>query len=134
MKAAGFDESKRLVFGYAIVCKVDGEDYHDLQGDHIAEDDMFDAVTEFTLSSRVAKEMHEGEQKGVVIFSFPMTEEIAKSLGMQWMPTTEDHQYGPGWIVGVRLDEATFAKVKSGELSGFSIGGSGRRTEIQEAA
>jgi hypothetical protein len=33
-------------------------------------------------NSRIAKEMHQGDAKGSVVFAFPLTAEIAKSLGI----------------------------------------------------
>jgi hypothetical protein len=112
------DESLGLVFGYAIVCKVGGEDYYDLQGDHISEKEMLKAVTEFMKNSRVAKEMHQGEQIGEVVHSFPLTEQIADSLGI-----VADRY---GWLIAMQPSADVFAKFASGELTGFSIGGGAR--------
>lgn len=126
------------MFGYGIVSKVmdaSGQmaDYFDTQGDNISESDMTECVIEFQANSRVAKDMHKGDQRGHVMFSFPMTEEVAKGLGMTWVPpTSADDLHGPGWIVGVQFDEETFAKVLAGERAGFSIGGLGRREEVAE--
>lgn len=123
-----------LVIGYAIICKVDGEDYYDLGSydeatdqlvsDHISEDEMLAAVTDFMKSARVAKEMHAGEQRGGVIHSFPLTTEIAKTLGITAKMT--------GWIVAMQPDPEMLARFESGALTGFSIGGTGAR-EIEAA-
>ena len=40
------DESLGLVFGWAIVCAENGNDYYDLQGDHIPESVMLEAATD----------------------------------------------------------------------------------------
>ena len=109
------DEALGLVFGFAIVSKVDGEDYFDSQGDNIPEDSMLKAATDFMLNSRVAKDMHDGDQIGSVVFAFPMTTDVAKALDIQTNKT--------GLLIGMKPSADILAKYKSGEYSGFSIGG-----------
>ncbi len=109
------DESLGLVIGWAIVCKHNGEDYYDVQGDHIPEQSMLKATTEFMLGSRTAKAMHAGDPIGTIVFAFPLTTDIAKSLGLSTSTT--------GWMVAMKPDAAVLAKYKSGEYTGFSIGG-----------
>lgn len=111
------DASRRLVFGLAIVCKVDGEDYYDLQGEHIPEGVMFDAALEFAKSARVAKEMHAGDQVGMFPFIFPLTTEVAEALNITTTKT--------GMLVAMQADPEQFERFETGELTGFSIGGSG---------
>lgn len=124
-KVAGTDEEHGLVFGWAIVCKQDGKDYFDLQGDCIPEGAMLDASSDFMQNSRVAKEMHEGDEKGSVVFAFPLTTDIAKAMGVT-TPTT-------GLMIAMKpSDPAMLAKFKSGEYTGFSIGG--RRVQDKEIA
>lgn len=122
------DEKLGLVFGYAMVCKIDGEDHFDLQGDHIPEDTMLRTLSKFMASEKVvAKEMHSGEQVGTYLFAFPMTAEIAKSLGIQVKQT--------GALVAMKPDNAeTLAKFVSGEFTGFSIGGTNAVYEDVEDA
>lgn len=113
---AKVNEDLGIIFGYGIVCKIDGEDYFDFQGDHIPEESMLKAVTDFMKNSRVAKEMHEGDQVGTTLFSFPMTDEIAKSLGIIVEKT--------GWLVGIKPDNPEILeKFRDGTFTGFSIGG-----------
>lgn len=110
------DDSLGLVMGFAIVCKQDGQDYFDVQGDHIPEDAMLGAAVDFMQNSRVAKEMHAGDSKGAVLFAFPLTTEIAKSFGIETKTT--------GLMIAMKpSDPDMLAKFKSGELTGFSIGG-----------
>lgn len=122
------DQKLGLVFGYAIVCKVDGNDYYDsgsldedgqVYRDHIPEQDMLEAVTDFMRDARVAKVQHEGGQRGLVVHSFPLTTDIAKALDISPRMT--------GWLVAMQPDPDMLAKFASGELTGFSIGGTGRR-------
>lgn len=115
-KAAGVDEEHGLVFGWAIISKQDGKDYVDLQGDHIPESSMLDASSDFMQNSRVAKEMHEGGEKGSVVFAFPLTTDIAKAMGVETRTT--------GLMIAMKpSDPAMLAKFKDGTYTGFSIGG-----------
>jgi hypothetical protein len=125
VKVEKVDQALGIVFGYAIVCKVDGEDYYDTQGDHIPETSMLDATADFMAGDRMAKVMHRGESAGQVVYGFPVTEDIAKALGFEVRKT--------GFVVGMRPDdEEVLAKYASGEYTGFSIGG--RRIEEEVVA
>lgn len=122
-----------LVFGYAVVCKeldlskAAGErvlvEHYDTQGHHIPEEVMLKAATDFALNSRASKDMHKGETVQTAVFNFPMTEEIAKALGI----TIEKS----GWLIALKPTPEILAKYKSGEYTGFSIGGTG---QLEEAA
>tara|TARA_R110000803_G_scaffold20201_6_gene52237 strand:- start:1707 stop:2117 length:411 start_codon:yes stop_codon:yes gene_type:complete len=105
-----------LVFGYAIVCKVNGEDHFDTQGDHIPEIAMLKASLDFMKSARDAKEMHDGATTGTVLYAFPMTEDIAKSLGISIEKS--------GLLIGMDPGPAALEKFRDGTYTGFSIGGS----------
>lgn len=116
------DETLRLVFGFAIVCKVDGEDYYDVQKDHIPEDAMLKAADQFMVESRVSGDMHK-RADGSVVFAFPLTTEVAKALGIVTKKT--------GLLVAVRPSPEVFEKFKSGEYTGFSIGGERIEDEVK---
>lgn len=114
------DRDLGIVFGYAIVCKINGEEYYDTQGDHIPEQAMLEATADYMQGERVAKVMHRGAPAGQVVYGFPLTEEIATALGMEVVKT--------GFVVGMKPDsEEVLNKFASGEFRGFSIGG--RRIE-----
>ena len=110
------DNNLGLVFGFAIVSTSGGEPYYDVQGDHIPEDAMLKAATEFMENSRLAKEMHRGDARGSVIYAFPLTTEIAKALDIVTKRT--------GLLIAMKPDAEMLAKFAKGELTGFSIGGS----------
>lgn len=115
-----FNEELGIVFGYAIVCSENGEPYFDTQGDHIPEDAMIKAATDFMLNSRVAKEMHgmEGysdEPIGEIVFAFPVTADIAEAFGFTVNKT--------GLIIGMKPSPAHIEKFRKGDFTGFSIGG-----------
>lgn len=118
------DKSLGLVFGWAIICKRDGEDYYDLNIDpdtlervpeHIPEETMLKSAADFMQDYRLGKEMHEGASRGEYVFAFPLTTEIAKAMGIQSRMT--------GLMVAFKPDPAMLEKFASGELTGFSIGG-----------
>lgn len=110
------DESFGLVLGWAMVCKQGGEDYFDLQDDHIPESTMMASTIDFMQGARAAKEMHAGEPAGVILFAFPLTTEIAKAFGVETKKT--------GLMIAMKPDsEATLGKFRDGTYTGFSIGG-----------
>lgn len=116
-----------LVFGWGIVCRERTDlsksftDYVDRQDHHISEPVMLDAAVDFALNSRIAKDMHKGDEIGPVVFIFPMTEEIAKAYEFD-VPKT-------GMMVAVRPGDAVLAQFENGERTGFSIGGTGTLEE-----
>lgn len=116
------DASLGLVLGWGIICKVNGEPYFDLQGDHIPEDVMMKAAADFMRHSRTAKEMHSGDPIGSVVFSFPLTEDVAKAYGITTNQT--------GWMIAMKPSADVFEKFQTGEYKGFSIGG--RWTQAEE--
>lgn len=118
------DSDLGLVFGFAIVSTADGQPYYDVQGDHIPEDAMLKAATDFMENSRIAKEMHQGDAKGSVVFAFPLTAEIAKSLGITTQKT--------GLLIAMKPTPEVLTKFKDGSYTGFSIGGS--YGDIEEVA
>ena len=83
---------------------------------------MLKSALDFMENSQVAREMHgktpEGQRKqaGTVVFAFPLTADIAKALDIETSTT--------GLLIAVKPDATMLAKFKSGELTGFSIGGS----------
>ena len=63
----------------------------------------------------MAGEQHSRMSAGTIVHSFPLTTEIAKAMGVSSDKT--------GWMVACAPDPAMLAKFKSGDLTGFSIGG-----------
>ena len=127
VKVLKVDDELGLVFGFAIVCKESGEYYYDLQGDHIPEASMLEAATDFMKNGRVAKEMHEGDEAGTVVFAWPLTTDIAKACGIETERT--------GLLIGVKAEDAMLKRFKDGELTGFSIGGERvKDEEVSDAA
>lgn len=134
------DEEHGVVIGWAIVCKIDGEPYYDLNVDtdgahkgervpeHITEGCMFKAAAEAVSDGLLAGNvMHSGPDSGHYVFLFPMTTEIAKALDITTKRT--------GLLVGYKPESDVLAKFKNGTFTGFSIeGGRVAFEEIEEAA
>ena len=115
-QVAKFDEEQRIVYGWASVVTEKGVPVVDRQDDVIEPDTLVKAVNDFMENVRVGKSMHKGDPIGMVLHSLPVTDEIAKSLGIQ-----SDRE---GWIVAFKVyDDEVWADVKSGKLAAFSIGG-----------
>jgi len=112
-----FDESLGVILGWAMVSKINGKDYFDLQNDNITEKAVFNSSVEFMLNGRAMKIMHKGESVGMTVMAWPMTTEVAKAMGIESRIS--------GLMVMVKPDsEAALEKARSGDFTGFSIGGS----------
>jgi hypothetical protein len=109
-------DEERLAFGWAYVSTLKGEISLDHSGEFIRPDQIAKAATNFMLSMRTAKAMHTGEKIGEVVHSMPLTNDIAKALGIQ-----SDRE---GWVIALKVyDDQVWKDVKSGKLAAFSIGG-----------
>lgn len=116
------DEEQRIIYGWASVTTHKGEYVVDRQGDIIRTETLHKAINEFMEDVRVGKLMHEGEQVGQIIHSFPVTKDICAALGIQ-----SDME---GWIVGYKVyDDALWEDVKIGKYGAFSIGGAAQKEE-----
>jgi len=111
-----FDSAERMVYGWAWVSAKNGEPFTDLHGDRIGASLMEKAATDFMLEFRRALTMHRGTEIGTIVHSLPITKQIAEALDIQ--------SHREGWVIGMKVfDDQVWAKVESGELRGFSIGG-----------
>lgn len=127
---------QRMAIGYAVVCekrnsKGEFEPYFDDDRDfpeHITPQCMVEAACDFAMSDRISGVMHksadgsmpndpeEVEPRGVVVHTFPLTQEIADALEITVQKT--------GMIVAVRPnDESVLEDIRSGKYAAFSIGG-----------
>lgn len=117
------DEEHKIIYGWGSVTKINDELIVDRQGDIIETDTLVKAINEFMEGVRVGKVMHEGEQVGQIVHSFPVTKEIGDALGI--------HSDKEGWIVGYKVyDDNIWQDVKSGKYTAFSIGGSAVKEEL----
>ena len=124
---AKVNADKQQVFGWASIVELHGEPVVDLQGDYISIEEIEKSAYEFVHKSRKGGDMHLRDdwspvQKSDMIESFIVTEEKRGAMGLpDSVPT--------GWWVGFQVqDPNVWAKVRSGERTGFSIHGHGKRT------
>jgi cation transport regulator ChaB len=118
---------EHLVFGWlSVAVNKSGEVIEDSQGDIIEPQELEKAAYDFVLVSREAGDMHERtEGIGKIVESMVFTLEKQQALGIP------EGTLPIGWWVGFKIfDEDVWKRVKSGELSAFSIGGRGQREEI----
>jgi hypothetical protein len=114
-----------LVFGWGIICKSEGEDYFDLHGDHVSEDEAIKGLLAFVEAGNVLKVMHEGDEVGSVVFAFPLTTDVAKALFGQAPSKT-------GVVLAAKPHPSVMKRFVSGELSGFSLGGTAKRIPVTD--
>lgn len=115
-EATGVDEGLGIVFGWGMVTEINGEPYYDTDNQCISNEAMVKGTSIFMENSRINNDMHTPNDVGIVVHSFPITPEIAKSMGIFTNVS--------GWMVGVKPDAESLAKFASGEYTGFSIEGS----------
>lgn len=128
------DDEQRVVYGWASIIEENGRPVVDHHGDIIEPRELERAALQFITDSRAGGFMHAREGEGAdarvvkvaeVVASFPLTRDIQKAFGIN-LPHS-------GWIIGVRvLDDAVWQLVKSGALTAFSIGGSAKRSPMED--
>ncbi len=123
-------EDEQLVFGLASVAlKADGEAVVDSQGDIIPAQELERAQYRYVLASRRGGTMHETIGTGTLVESFAVTPEklaaLHKALGIE--ANISGFKGVATWVGYKVTDPETWARVKSGELRSFSIGGRARR-------
>lgn len=120
---------EHLVFGWAsLATDENGTAIIDADGDIIEPAELERGAYEFVMRWRGGCVEHDRD-KGLVselVESVVFTPEKCAAMGIsQQMPV--------GWFVGFKVhDEATWLKIKSGELTMFSIGGRAKREEISD--
>lgn len=122
-KIAKADADQQLIFGWASVVEKNGQLIIDKQGDAITPEDLEKAAYDFALNARAHGHMHEQTGTGRMVESMIFTKQKQDILGIDLGKV--------GWWVGFKVDHPeTWAAHKRGELPEFSIGGTGRRTDI----
>lgn len=106
------------VYGFALISKIDGEPYYDLHGHYIPEDVVEKVAKSFSELPVLWNHVSDSAiyRIGKITSVFPLTTEIYKMLGV-------DNPAVTGLLIGIKVNKAILEEVKSGELTGFSIGG-----------
>ena len=118
-----------LVFGFGMICTKGGEDYYELgdPSEHFPEAGMLEAALGFMKSDRVMLDDHTGEPIGQIVFGFPLTKDIAESMGIKTEKT--------GFIIGGKPDSPELLKkFQTGERTECSMGAVYIEVEAIEAA
>lgn len=119
-----------IVFGWGIECLLDGKPIYDSQNSHISEDEMLKASADFMAESGIGNDDHDHDADdepipaGRILFAFPMTGGIAKSLGIETKKT--------GLIIGYKPTPEILKRYVDGDYTGFSIGGSAKRHYVED--
>ncbi len=108
------DDELGVVYGWGAIFTEDGNEYFDTQGDAIDPDAMEAAALDFAESGRIAGDLHEDEC-GTIPFILPITDATRAAFEMNTNLT--------GLAIGMKPNDEVFGKFKSGEYTGFSIGG-----------
>jgi hypothetical protein len=131
------DATRRQVWGYAKISKVDGELVADSENDVVDTEELEKAAFDFVQNSRAAKVTHGKDsqagdgQVAELIESIVVTPEKLEAIGV---PAEVAKAVPEGWFLGFQVkDDDTWARVESGELGAFSIGGSAVREPVEES-
>ena len=121
------DEERRRASGWAYMVKAaDGSQVVDHSGEFVEDvEALEDAVAEYVLTSRDGDEMHTEPVVAKLVGSVVITPEKLAAMGAEGaaLPT--------GWWVEFQIQsEETWKRVKSGELSMFSIHGAGEKEPV----
>lgn len=120
-----FDRSLGLCFGWFCFSKQNGEPYVDAHGDHFPDDELVKAVDELMAKPAADREInveHAGGARGSIATAQALTEDVAKSLGIDTGGT-----YG---VVGsFRPDAALMKSIAAGEMFCLSIEGKAHDVE-----
>lgn len=119
-----------LIYAWAFQCVGDdGGAYSDLQGDTITPD-FVKAAEEFMRSGGAVDTQHNEQQSSHVAFAFPMDSDIASS--MFGAPGAAIKTVG--LMTAIRASADDLQRVRTGELNGVSIMGTGTRELVKSAA
>ena len=117
------NEEKRIVYAWAYVCSVSGDQVVDHSGDVIDEEEMERMAYDFMEEYRDGGEMHNRRGVASAVASMPFTKELQESLGIDVGKV--------GWLIVFRInDDDVWEKVKNGTYKMMSIGGKATREKI----
>jgi hypothetical protein len=132
------DDEKRIVYGVVLDPYI--VDAHD---DHISPSVIEETAHRWMASSRAVGVEHNGGIDAQVVESwihpYPSSEDYrgavdGKPHKARRTPFGDDFVHSGSWVLGVKLSPEHWAKVKSGELNAFSIGGFGTREPMKESS
>lgn len=134
LKITKIDPDQQKVFGWAFVSQRGDYLIIDKQGDIILPEDLELGAHDFALNWRSQGDMHSmtdgvPDRRGNMIESLVFTKEKADAGVIAKDPETGEQLYG--WFVGFKVDDPQLWEAhKRGDRPEFSIGGKGRRVEV----
>jgi hypothetical protein len=130
IQVAKADIDQRLIYGWASVTAIDGEEVVDKQDDIIPTSELERAVVEYVLTSRDGGDMHTFRGASRLVESFVFTPEKER-LGI--VAKDDQGRVIHGWWTGFKVDnDDLWAKIKRGERPEFSIGGQAHPIDMAE--
>ena len=102
----------------------DGEKVVDHSGDSVDITELEPAMYNFVKESRESGDMHDGTVTGVLIESVVFTKDKLEAMGLP-----RDALPQGAWV-GFQLDDESFAKVKEGGRTAWSIEGAAERVAV----
>ncbi len=126
-KVSKLSDDLGLVFGYAFAASLDGGQtpHIDSQDDAI-DPDFLKTVTAFLEAGGATDVNHDFAQDGKIVYAWPLLPEINEAMGIKSDVV--------GLAVAVKPSAETYKAFKSGELTGFSIAGTGIREPLEKSA
>lgn len=133
------DESQNLVFGYANVSVAKGENgghlITDLQDDRVSPAELEATAYAFMLDGDGADVNHKGPIVGKCVESMVFTPDKLEKLATDPLTGVVNKAHldaltaalPPRWWIGFQVEPAVMKRVKSGELTMFSIAGEADR-------
>lgn len=140
-----FDDAQNLVFGWANVSVAKstsiasgGHVIYDLQKDAIPPEELEKGAYDFVLDFRETDEMHKGAAKGQLVESMVFTPDKLVKLATDPTSGKVDEEaltvlkriLPCRWWVGFKVAPSSYAAVKSGKFTMFSIAGEADRDEV----
>lgn len=120
------DKTGRFVAGWLSVVEKDGKVIEDSQGDRMSMDTLRAGVHKYMRGSRVIKKQHSGDQIGEMSEVIMIDDDFAKAHGIT-------HGKRGAWGLAEITDTEVQKAVLAGDVTGWSMGGRGKRTPISKA-
>jgi hypothetical protein len=121
------DSVQKTAYGWAYVCKKGTQTVVDHSGDTWSISEIEATAHDF-IAKRMGGESHTEYGGATMVESIVFSKAVQDALGID---IKKDGESIEGWFVGFKIsDPELLEKVQKGELSMFSIGGSGIREEI----
>lgn len=126
-KIQKIDNDLQIIYGWASVITKNGVPVVDTQDDQIHPNDLLKTAHEFIEKYGSGGFMHVPNlEGGRVVESVVFTYDLQKSLGIKIVDKAGDHV--EGWLIGYQVkSDALWKRVKAGDFTEFSIGGSADR-------